>query len=173
VIAEPLVAPATQSRAVHRGWPEGIRAGLLAAAAGALWSLLVDVAAGNPFRSWYFIGYGFLSLIGPPGAWSPAVASIVFLVFVALVFMLVGRLAIAVAHRADSQPSLLLFANTIFTLVTLALFVSANAFRQSGFGAEAWLEILGSPLIALWMLAYRVYRTHPSLKSDFKRAEDA
>jgi hypothetical protein len=33
--------------------------------------------------------------------------------------------------------------------------------------------MVGSPVIALWGLAFRVYRTHPSLTGDFKRVPDA
>jgi folate-dependent phosphoribosylglycinamide formyltransferase PurN len=35
------------------------------------------------------------------------------------------------------------------------------------------MQILGSTLIALWTLAFRIYRTHPSLALDFKGAGDA
>jgi hypothetical protein len=171
VITEPLVAPA-QGHPTHHRWREGAGAGLLAAAAGALWSLIVDVAAGHPFKTWRFLGYGLLNLAGPSGALPSAEAVAAFLVFVAVLFMLLGRLAVGVAHRADAQPSLILLANTILTFVTFALVVFATAFTSSRLGAEAWLQILGSTLIALWTLAIRVYQTHPSLVPDFKRARD-
>lgn len=159
--------------ATHRNWREGPRAGLLAAAAGALWSLLVDLAAGHPFRTWYFLGSGLLSLLGPAGPPPVALAVLVFLAFVAVVFMLVGRVAVGVVHRSDVQPGLILVANLVLTLVTLALVAFTTAFTTSRLGREAWLQILGSPLIALWTLAIRLYRTHPSLAPDFRRARDA
>jgi hypothetical protein len=158
---------------MHHRWREGARAGLIAAGVGALWSLGVDVATGQPFRTWRFLGYGLLSLAGPSGARPPLEAVVVFLAFVALVFMLLGRVAVALAHRADVQPSLIIFANTILTLVTLAFVAFATAFTTSRLGTEAWMQILGSTLIALWTLAFRIYRTHPSLALDFKGAGDA
>jgi hypothetical protein len=174
VISEPLVAPTAHADASHHGWREGVRAGLLAAAVGALWSLLVDVVAGHPMSTWYSLGYALLSLVGPSGAQPPALAAVVFLAFITLVFVGLGRVAIAVAHRADRQPSLILFANTIVTLVTLALFVTATAYETSAHrGLDAWLQMLGSPLIALWTLAIRVYRTHPSLADDVARLSDS
>jgi hypothetical protein len=174
VTTGPLVTPAAEGNATHRNWREGARAGLIATAAGALWSFIIDLAFGHPFETWTFLGSSFLGVLRPVATPRPFVAAIVFLVFVALVFMLLGRLAVSVAHRADVQPSLILFANTIVTLVTLALVAWATAFQTSSrLGLEAWLQILGSSLVALWTLAYRVYRTHPALALDFKRSPDA
>jgi FtsH-binding integral membrane protein len=158
----------------HSNWKEGARAGLLATAAGALWSLIVDLAAGHPFETWTFLGSALLGVLRPVETPRPLVAAVVFLAFVALVFMLLGRLAVGMAHRADVQPSLMLFASTILILLTLALVAWATLFQLSSrLGPEAWLQILGSPLIALWTLAFRVYRTHPSLARDYERADDA
>jgi hypothetical protein len=170
---EPLEAPTAYGGASHRRWREGARAGLFGAGAGALWSLLVDVAAGHPFKTWYFLGYSFLNLVGLSESRAPALAAVVFLSFVALVFMVVGRVAVGIAHRADVQPGLILVTNLVLTLVTLALVAFATAFTTSRLGTEAWLQILGSTLIALWALVFRVYRTHPSLGPDFKRVPNA
>jgi hypothetical protein len=157
----------------HRSWREAARAGLLAVAAGALWSLVVDLVAGHPFRTWIFLGDGFISLLGPAAPPPPAVAIVVFLAIMAGAFMVVGRLAIVVAHRSDKQPYMILVANFILTLLLLALFIWTLAFQTSRLGGEAWIQILGSSLVALWTLAYRVYRTHPSLALDFNRVADS
>jgi hypothetical protein len=172
VITEPLVAPTAGLYATHRRWREGARAGLVATACGALWSLLIDVVAGHPFRTWRFLGYGFLSMVGPSGSRPPAEAAAVFLAFVAVVFVLIGRVAVGVAHRADAQPYLIVVANTILTLATLGFVAFATAFTTSRLGSEAWLQILGSTLVALWTLVFRVYRTHPALRSDFRHIAD-
>jgi hypothetical protein len=169
-----LITPAAQGEIVHHSWREAARAGLLATAAGALWSFIVDLAFGHPFETVAFLGAGFVGLLRPVASPRPVVGAIVFLTAAALMFVLFGRLAIAVAHRASAQPGLILFANLILTLVTLALVGWAAAFRASSrLGLEAWLQIVGSSLVALWTLAFRVYRTHPSLGSDFKRLSDA
>jgi hypothetical protein len=168
-----LEAHTLDGHRTHRSWREGARAGLLATAAGALWSFIVDLASGHPFETWTFLGSGLLSVLRPVETSRPIVAAVVFLAFIALIFMLLGRLAVGVAHRADVQPSVILLANTILTLVVLGLVVWATAFRTSSrLGLEAWPQILGSPLIALWTLAFRVYRTHPSLPPDFERVAD-
>jgi hypothetical protein len=169
-----LVTPAANEDTRHRAWREGARAGLIATAAGALWSFLIDLVFGHPFETWTFLGTSFLGVLRPVATARPFVAAIFFLVFVALVLMLVGRIIVGVAHRADAQPSLILFANTILTLLTLALVAWAAAFQTSSrLGLEAWLQILGSSLVALWTLAFRVYRTHPALALDFKRLPDS
>jgi hypothetical protein len=169
-----LVAPAAaEDSATHHSWREGARAGLLATAGGALWSFIVDLMVGHPFETWTFFGSYLLGVLRPVETSRPIVAAIVFLAFAALVFMLLGRLAVGVAHRADVQPSLMLFTNTIVTLFTLALVVWAAGFQTSHrLGVQAWLQILGSPLIAFGTLAYRVYRTHPRLAADFERADE-
>jgi FtsH-binding integral membrane protein len=156
---------------MHHKWREGLGAGLIAAATGALWSMIVDLVAGHPFETWIFLGTAFSRLLGPAPP-NPVVAVIVFLAFVALVFMLLGRVAVAVAHRSDVEPSLLLGVSTVLTLITLALVAIATAFATSRLGREAWLQILGSPVIALWTLGLRLYQTHPSLAADLKRADD-
>jgi hypothetical protein len=168
-----LNAPAVDGDTTHRNWREGARAGLFGASVGALWSLLVDLVAGHPFETWTFLGAELLSLLGPAGPPRPVVAVVVFLAFVALVFMVLGRIAIVVAHRADAQPYMILVANFILTLIVLAIVAIAAAFQNSRLGGEAWLQIFGSPLIALWALGFLIYRTHPSLASDFKNVRDA
>jgi hypothetical protein len=174
VISEPPAAPSARGTATHHRWREGAGAGLFAVGVGAVWSLLVDTAFGHPFETWRFLGYGLLSLAGPSGSRPPAEAAAVFLVFVALVFMVIGRVAVGVAHRADVQPGLILVASMVLSLVTLAFVGYATAVATWRLGAaEAWLQIFGSSLIALWTVVFRVYRTHPSLAADFERSGDA
>ena len=155
----------------HSLWREGRRAGLIGAAAGALWSMLLDLVMGHPFQAWTFLGADFLGLFHVTAP--PAVAALFFLVVVALVFMLLGRIAVVVAHRGDVQPHLILVANFVLTLVTLALIAFAAAFTTSRLGRDAWPQILGSPLVAFWAMGFRLYRTHPSLRSALTRAGDA
>jgi hypothetical protein len=158
------------SAPAHRVWREGRRAGLIAAAAGALWSMIVDLAMGHPFEAWIFLGAAFLGLFHVTAP--PAVSALVFLVLVALAFMLLGRLGVAVAHRADRQPYLILAATFILTLIVLLLIDISTAFTTSRLHQDAWLQILGSPVIALSTLALRLYWTHPSLRTDFRHADD-
>jgi hypothetical protein len=172
VTIQPLTASVAPDAHRHR-WREGARVGLVAVAAGALWSFAIDLAYGRPLETWRFLGSGLLSLLRPAEPPRPILSVVVFLAFVALVFMLLGRIAVGAAHRADVEPSVIMFANTILTLLTLALVAWATAFTTSRLGVEAWLQILGSTLIALWTLAFRVYRTHPALALAFKRAGDA
>lgn len=168
------VTPAAEGERTHHSWREAVRAGLLATAAGALWSFVVDLAYGHPFETWAFLGGGFAGLLRPAMSPHPVVGAVIFLTLAALMFVLFGRLAVAVAHRANTQPGLILFANLILTLMTLALIGWAAAFRAySRLGLEAWLQIVGSTLVALWTLGLRVYRTHPSLGDEFKHLSDA
>jgi FtsH-binding integral membrane protein len=173
VLTDPLVAPAVDDGTAHRKWREGARAGLIATAAGALWSFIVDLALRHPFETWTFLGAEMLGVFRPATPQYPVLAAVFFLAFMAVVFMLLGRIAVGLAHRADTQPSLILFANTFLTLVTLALVAWATAFTTSRLGGEAWLQILGSTVVALCALAVRVYRTHPSLAADVKRLDDS
>jgi FtsH-binding integral membrane protein len=163
------------SAARHSKWREGARAGLGAAAAGSLWSAIVDVAWGRPFETWSFLGsvvLQFLGLLRWGGKEHPAIAAVVFFVFITAIFMLLGRAAVGVAHRSDVHPSLTLAATFVMTLVIFALTVIAAAFTNSRLSSEAWLQMLGSPVVAFSVLGLRVYRTHPSLALDLKRASD-
>jgi hypothetical protein len=163
------------SRATHNKWREGARAGLTAAAAGAVWSAIVDVAWRRPFATWSFLGSAVLEFVGLlrwGGRQHPAIAAVVFLVFITAIFVLLGRTAVGVAHRSDVRPSLTLAATFVMTLVIFALTVVAAALTHSRLRSEAWLQMLGSPVVAFWVLGYCVYRTHPSLALDLKRASD-
>jgi hypothetical protein len=160
---------------MHRKWREGTRAGLYATAAGALWSAIIDVAWRRPFETWSFLGSAvleFLGLLRWGGKAHPAIEAVVFLVFITAIFALLGRAAVGVAHRSDVHPSLILFATFVMTLVIFALTVIAAAFTHSRLSGEAWLQMLGSPVVAFSVLGLRVYRTHPSLALDLKRASD-
>jgi hypothetical protein len=161
--------------ATHHRWREGARAGLIAAAAGASWSTVVDVAWRRPFETWSFLGSAvlqFLGLLRWGGTDHPAIAAVVFLVFITAIFVLLGRAAVGIAHRSDVRPSLILAATFVMTLVIFALAVIAAAFTQSRLSSEAWLQMLGSPVVAFLVLGFCVYRTHPSLALDLKRASD-
>jgi hypothetical protein len=161
--------------ATHHKWREGSRAGLIAAAAGALWSVIIDVAWRRPFETWSFLGSAvlqFLGLLRWGGKDHPAIAAVVFLVFITAIFMVLGRVAVGVAHRSDVHPSLVLAATFVMTLVIFALTVVAAALTHSRLSSEAWLQMLGSPVVAFSVLGYRVYRTHPSLALDLRRASD-
>ena len=156
----------------RRPWREGRLDGLLATAAGLAWSLGAGLVAGRPFAAWAYLGTALASVLGPTERPSPLAAAAVFVVFITLVFAALGRAAVAVARRADVEPSVLVFATLVCTLVLFGLADCAAVLRESRLGAGAWVQVVGSPAVALGTLAWRLYRTHPSLAHDFGQAGD-
>src|SRR5437868_403968 len=88
---------------------DGVIAGLIGAAAIAIWFLIIDSVSGQPFRTPAALGHGLLDVFGPDDATDgamPYVFAYTVLHFDA--FMCVGLLASLIRHLQKHAPSILL-----------------------------------------------------------------
>jgi hypothetical protein len=154
---EALRGPADRESVSHSGQHdtnrEGVRLGLVVATT--IWAFiaLVDVAAGQPFRTFDLFG-----------------GVIVFTAVHYLLSILYGVTLMSTIHGAERAPSLmyafgfgLLFSEVVFAFVTVA-------FSNVGLGDLAWLRIFGASVVGA-AVAVAVIARHHSLARLLHQAE--
>jgi hypothetical protein len=157
----------------HRypGWLQGAAVGLIAAIAGTI-TLLILGAIGGP-------GTAILGAVGM-GPWpsvvraltgaSPAVS---YLISHTVLYLIAGIVALAVARIADRLPVLLSGLILLILVIEFAYLVVMTGWQASGhFDGLTWRSVLIAHLVANLFLLSGIVWVHPSLKLDFRRANE-
>ncbi|MEX2528747.1 MAG: hypothetical protein WEA09_14045 [Gemmatimonadota bacterium] len=154
-----------EALADHRMVREGIVAGLIGAAAVALWFFVFDAVRGTLFftpgalGSALFLGASNLAAVDV-NIWT--VTGYTILHFSA--FAVVGLIASAIAWQSEKTPPLLLGAVLLFVTFE-ALFLGLLAIvAEYLLGALAWWTIALGNLFAVVAMGYFLWRRHPRLR---------
>ena len=86
---------------------EGVIAGVLGATGVAVWFLIVDTIAGQPFFTPRVLGEAVMSIVAPESFASPFVIVALYTVFHYAAFIIAGIVAVALVHASANQPHLL------------------------------------------------------------------
>jgi hypothetical protein len=123
---------------------EGIRLGLVVGTTVWAWIALVDLAAGQPFRTFDLFG-----------------GVVVFTAVHYVLSVLYGMTLMSTVHGAERAPSLmyafgfgLLFSEVVFAFLTVA-------FSNVGLGQLAWLRIFGASIAGAAVAVAIIARRHP------------
>ncbi|MQA90451.1 MAG: hypothetical protein GEU90_09475 [Gemmatimonas sp.] len=148
---------------------EGFVAGILAAAAVALWFFGVDLVQGRPFGTPEVLGRGLFGLLYDDlslGARTGVVLG--YTVFHCLAFVLIGIAAATIVKRAEREPSILAGAVVLFVMLEVGFQLLLSMLGSIPvFGAVAWYNVaIGNVVAAITMGAY-IWRAHPELKAEF------
>jgi uncharacterized membrane protein YphA (DoxX/SURF4 family) len=173
---------ATRLRASYRefaGQPhpllhDGIIAGLIGAAAIAVWFLIIDAIAGQPFRTPAALGHGLLQVFGPRDVTDTNLTFVlVYTVFHFAAFMFVGLLASLIVHLAKKEPSVLLGFIVLFVATEIGFYGFTSLLHEaSSLKSLAWYQVMVGNLIAAALMGYYFYRTHGELREEFKHSLD-
>lgn len=148
----------------HSAIREGIIAGVIGATAVAAWFFIVDIIAGNPFYTPEVLGRGVLSVLGPPGAESPALVVAFYTLIHYAAFIFIGVLAAAIVHATEKQPSLLAGALILFVAAEVAFYgFTAMLAETDALGTLAWYQIGLANLLAAILMGGYLWRTHPAI----------
>ncbi len=136
---------------------EGVVAGLIGAAAVAVWFLAIDWIEGDPLRTPRLLGAGLL------GQTSPVAAVLVYTVVHGLAFIVVGVIGALLVAGAERQP-LFVFALVIFFTAFEVFFFGAIVIAARWVLDElaGWTVFVGNLLAAAGMLAY-FFKGHRTL----------
>jgi hypothetical protein len=156
-----------------RVFREGLIAGLLGAAAVAIWFLIVDTAAGMPLRTPALLGAAVLEGLRDPSAlvitW-PLVLKYTLIHGAAFAFF--GWLMAGLLALADREPRLLYAFVMLFCCFEVFFIALIMILAEWLFEALAWWNILaGNLLAALVMLAY-FFRGHRVAWREFLAARE-
>ena len=155
----------------HNFLREGIFTGFIGATAIALWFLLVDTVAGQPFYTPEFLGRGLVSVLGKNMMGDTAFTHIAgYTVFHYAAFFLVGIVLTVIIHQAERTPGILAGLLVAFVIMTMGFYMIAAAFAQSGLGQLAWPQIFIANLLAAGLMVGYLWRIHPRMAGQLKQA---
>lgn len=144
---------------------EGIIAGVIGATAVAVWFLIVDLVAREPFFTPELLGRTFFSLFGPiPTEEAATVHIIGYTIVHFAAFIALGMLAVALAHWAEREPAILAGFLILFVAIQLGFygFVALLA-EQDVLGSLAWYQIGAANLLAAVLMGLYLWKAHPRL----------
>jgi hypothetical protein len=145
---------------------EGVAAGIIGAAAVAIWFLVYDTAMGRPFYTPALLGAAILKGLRDPNALHIAPAVVLgYSVVHGAAFVLFGILAAVLLAAAEREPVLLLAVFVLFTCFEVFFFGLIKIVDEALLRSLGWWTIfVGNLLAAITMLAY-FWRRHAGLGS--------
>ncbi len=157
--------------AERRMWREGVMAGLLGAAGVAFWFLVVDLIAGEPFRTPAALGEATFSVLGKGIDWSPAQYVVGYTILHVPVFLGIGLLVAKIVEVSDRQPGVLAGLLILFAVFEVAFYFFTLFLAQpETVGRVAWYQVGLANLVAAGLMGWYLWRGHPELKGRFSRA---
>lgn len=157
---------------MHATGREGLIAGVLGATSVAVWFFFIDLILRQPFATPYLLGRALLLRLGEepvPGAQIAVVLGYTIFHFAA--FIVVGVVAVAIVHRAVTEPSVLAGALILFVIFEVAFHSLLSMFGSIPvLGAIAWYNVAIGNLIAAVTMGTYIWRTHPELRGELVHA---
>lgn len=149
---------------------EGIYAGAIGATAVAIWFLIIDTVAGNPFYTPKLLGHAVISVLGAamPDSTFTEVAG--YTVFHYAFFALIGIIVVAVVHQSERTPAILAGLLMMFVALQLGLYFLSALLKESPLGGMAWSQIFIANLLASAAMGWFIWRRHPKLGRNLNEA---
>ena len=148
---------------------EGFVAGLLGAAAVALWFLIVHTITGRPFFTPAMLGDALFWGVRDPGKVRIAFPTVVgYTMFHVLAFGLVGMVAAFLAHQVELFPSTLFIVVVAFGVFEFGFYIVVATLARPLLGALAWWNVaIGNAIAAVGMGAF-LWWQHPKLREELR-----
>ena len=165
-----LAQPAITWKRVMR---EGVTVGMLGASAVAVWFLLVDAMAGEPFRTPALLGGVLFHGVADP--LHPAVTAVVVLQYTlvhGVVFLVFGLLVAGLLALADREPRLLFALVMLFCCFEVFVVGAIAILAEWLFATVAWWTIITANALATLMMGGYLFLAHRRLVRDFLQADD-
>lgn len=154
----------------HHTIAEGFLVGALGAATVALWFLVVDAVAGQPFYTPITLGGGLLALVGA-GEAGVMTQLLSYSVFHYVAFALVGILAAYSTHLSERVPVVLALFVPLFVAFQLGFYGLTAVLAVTDFlGAMAWYQIAIGNLLASAVMGGFLWQLHPVLRTNLEIA---
>ncbi len=146
---------------------EGFVAGLIGAAAVALWFLMVDTMAGRPFFTPAMLGDALFWGQHDPAQVTVAFPTVVGYTMVHVIaFVLVGVVAALLAYEVELFPATLYIVIVFFAVFEFGFYVIVAILARPLLGALAWWNVAIGNAIAAFGMGYYLWRMHPKLREE-------
>lgn len=140
----------------------GLVAGLLAAGVVAAWFFVLDIVAGRPFATPAAVASSLL--FAQTTLEISARTVLTYYAFHVIIAIIGGLIFVAVAEKIERRPSFMLVA--LLFLILLEAFAIANlaTYAQWGLGSLGAVSLTIANLLAIAVMAWYVWATHPRLR---------
>lgn len=146
---------------------EGFVAGLIGAGAVAIWFLIVDTVAGQPFFTPAMLGSAvFWGLRDPSLVQVTFPAVIGYTLLHVVLFALAGTVAAALATMADKFPTTLFLVVVFFAIFEVGFYIVVAVLAQPLLGALAWSNVAISNLLAAFGMGFYLWKVHPHIREE-------
>ncbi len=152
----------------HGTFREGVTTGILGATGVAVWFLLVDLIAGQPFFTPTVLGEAVKSVVAPESVMSAFVVVGLYTLFHYTVFILAGIAIVSVVHGSRRQPAMLAGMTILFVALEVQFYLFVlmlqEATRLEGI---AWYQVGAANLVAASLMGRYLWVRHPGLTEQF------
>ena len=138
----------------HGALREGVALGLVVATGIWIWLVLVDAAAGEPFRTFTVLG-----------------GVIAFTVTHYLLNLAYGLAIVAGVRGTAREPALAMSVVLVFLIIEIAFAFLTTLLSNLGLGRLAWARIFGGSLVGAVIAIVFLSRRHPLL-AQLRQAEE-
>ncbi len=149
-------------------YEEGLVAGLLGAAAIAIWFLILDSLGGHPLRTPTILGTAIFRSgqgLASPGTVPVSFEMVLLYTWVhALVFCVIGGLAARLLAVAERQPNAGFGILLLFVVFEFGFLVLTLLFAEPVLHALTWPAVLVGNLLAALVMGAYFWRRHPDLQ---------
>jgi hypothetical protein len=146
---------------------EGLVAGVIGAAAVALWFLIVDLIAGRPFFTPAMLGSAvFWGNVDPAAVQITFATVIGYTMLHVLAFLFVGGVAAGLAALVERFPTAAFLTVFLFVVFEVGFYIIVALVAQPLLGALAWANVaIGNLLAAIGMGVY-LWHAHPRIRQQ-------
>ncbi|HXF95624.1 MAG TPA: hypothetical protein VNI61_05935 [Gemmatimonadales bacterium] len=149
---------------------EGFVAGIIGAAAVAIWFLLVDTVNGRPFFTPAMLGSAVFWGVTDPAQVVIEYSRIIGYTMIHVsAFVVVGVIAAALAAEVEVAPPTLFLVVVAFCFFEVGFYILVAILARPLLGALAWWNVaIGNAIAAFWM-GYYLWREHPKIGEELRR----
>jgi hypothetical protein len=143
---------------------EGVVAGLIGAAAVAVWFFVFDVARGRPLLTPGLLGALVFYGVNTPAEVQPSLGPVLgYTILHGLAFVAFGVMAATIMAMSEREPALFIGFVVLFACFEAFFFGVLGAFGQSMQGALVWWAVLVGNLLASLAMLWYLFRAHRAL----------
>jgi hypothetical protein len=146
---------------------EGLVAGLIGAAAVAVWFLIVDAIAGRPFFTPAMLGSALFWGRADPQTVDISYATVIGYSMVhVMAFLVVGLVAAALAALVERFPTAAFLTVFLFAVFEVGFYIVVALVAQPLLGALAWVNVASGNLLAAVGMGLYLWRVHPRIRQQ-------
>lgn len=150
---------------------EGVRAGLLGAAAVALWFFVVDIVTARPLHTPLALGRAVLATVGLERGQGTFEVVALYTVLHVVAFIIVGTLAAWMINVSEREPSHLAGLFLLFAAFEAGIHLYIYGLSTQGQQVDvAWYQIGAANIVAAYVMGRYLFNAHPGTLHNMNEA---